>query len=73
MEIKLARLEQKMEDVCSNLGELKQDLKDFIESADQKYASNGRVARLEGLLFAIGGGLIAFLVWSFKEYLKHIK
>lgn len=62
---RLAVVETKIDNVCDEISELKQTLKDFIESADKKYAPQ----YLEkvfwasfGTIFAAGVGVLAYLV-----------
>lgn len=70
MEIKLAKLEQKVDDLKIDVSEMKADVKEFINSADGKYALKEDVATLKKIVWFIIGSSVGFLVWALQEYLR---
>lgn len=66
---RMAKLEQKVEDVCIDVREMRIDLKDFINSADNKYATKYEISSLKKMVYTMGGGLLGFLLWGLQQFL----
>lgn len=66
---RMAKLEQKVEDVCSDVKDIKLDLRTFINSADNKYATKYEISSLKKMVYTIGGGLLGFLLWGLQQFL----
>lgn len=66
---RMAKLEQKVEDVCSDVKDIKLDLRTFINSADNKYTTKYEISSLKKMVYTIGGGLLGFLLWGLQQFL----
>lgn len=66
---RIARMEQKLQDVCEDLMEIKVSLKDFIEQADSRYASKWTEKITIGLLSAAGTGVLGLFIYLVERHI----
>jgi hypothetical protein len=67
---RMAKMEQKLDDVCADLTEIKATIKDFIESADSKYAPRWVADLMKTGIGIITVSALGFLVWVLQQYLS---
>lgn len=65
-ERRMARLEEKTDNIVNDVAEIKQTIKDFIKEADQKYAPKW----VATLVYFLSGGTLLYLIQKVIDNIK---
>lgn len=66
---RLAKVEQKLEDVCNDIGEIKKTLNTFIQSADDKYTAKWVEKTYLAFLVTAATSLLGIFIYLLERHI----
>lgn len=66
---RLAKMEQKLDDACTDITELKKTLKNFIDCADEKYSAKWVEKTYVSFLVTIATALLGIFVYLLEKHI----
>lgn len=66
---RLAKMEQKLDDACTDITELKKNISDFIEYSDQKYSAKWVEKTYIGFLITITTALFGIFIYLLEKHI----